>query len=220
MTTLQDEIKVCAICGNVSNHKEILSTKALGSSDLDARPPEPERSSITYWIQRCPVCGYCAPDLARGDTEMANIIESDPYKAQLRDSEKPNLANSFLCWSMILEDEAQFRIAGWTVVKASWACDDAGNDQAARQCRKRAVVLLQTAREKGQWFADNASTEEAIIVDLLRRSSEFDEALKICDDRLQKRPDKLIHDILVYQKELIRNGDTKRHAASEITDHA
>jgi len=218
MTVLHEAKKQCAVCGNISDHMEIISTKALGPSDLDARPPEPERSSISYWIQRCPFCGYCAPDIASGDKEMANIIENEAYKEQLRHEQYPVLANSLLCWSMIQEEEAQFKVAGWTSVNAAWACDDAGNSEAAWKCRERAIHLLQKARSKGQWFAEAAGTEEAIIVDLYRRSGEFAEALKLCDERLRKNPDKLIYDILLYQKQLIEKSDVRCHTTAEITE--
>ena len=216
MTTLNEEKKECAICGSSSTHIEIVSTKALGSSDLDARPPEPERSTIDYWIQRCPGCGYCAPDISKGDKEMSNIILSDPYKEQLEKPEFPELANSFLCWSLIQEEESQFKIAGWTAVKAAWACDDANNNNAAQACRKRAVSLLQKAREKGQWFADRAGTEESVIIDLVRRSGQLELALNMCDERLKKEPGQFVHDILIYQKKLIEKSDVDRHATSEI----
>jgi uncharacterized protein (DUF2225 family) len=217
MTTIEEATKECAVCGNVSDHIEVISTKALGSSDLDARPPEPERSTIAYWIQRCPSCGYCAPDIAKGDKEMSNIIESDMYKQQLRDTRFPELANSFLCWSMIQEEVAQYKIAGWTSVKAAWACDDEQNDDAARVCRDRAIILLDTARKKGQWFAGNAGTEEAVIVDLLRRSGQLDAALRMCKERLEKDPEEFIHDVLVYQIKLIEKSDVARHVTAEIT---
>ena len=216
MTTLQEETKECAVCGNESIHMEIISTKALGASDLDARPPEPERSTIQHWIQRCPACGYCAPDIAKGDKEMANIIQSPGYKKQLGSSDSPELANSFLCWTLIQEEVSQNKIAGWTAVKAAWACDDAAYMDAARECRKRAIALLEMARQKGQWFADNAGTEEAVIVDLLRRSGQFEQAMQICDERLAMKPDTFISKIMNYQKQLIRKSDDDRHSTSEI----
>lgn len=216
MTTLQEETKECAVCSNKSVHMEIISTKALGASDLDARPPEPERSTIQNWIQRCPTCGYCAPDIAKGDKEMANIIQSSLYKKQLRNSDYPDLANAFLCWTLIQEEESQYKIAGWTAVKAAWACDDAEYVDAARESRKRAISLLEMARQKGQWFADNAGTEEAVIVDLLRRSGQFELAMQLCDERLAMKPDTFIRRIMKYQKQLIEKGDIDRHSTSEI----
>ena len=33
--------------------------------DLDTRPEDLMRSSIDLWIQTCPHCGYCAPDISR-----------------------------------------------------------------------------------------------------------------------------------------------------------
>lgn len=216
MTTLREETKECALCGNESVHMEVVSTKALGASDLDARPPEPERSSIQHWVQRCPVCGYCAPDIAHGDKEMANIIQSVHYRSQLKASACPDLANSFLCWSLIQEEESQYKIAGWTAVKAAWACDDVDAVDAARECRRRAITLLEMARQKGQWFADNAGTEEAVIVDLHRRAGQFEEALQLCEERLAMKPDRFIANIMRYQKELIGNRDVDCHSTSEI----
>jgi len=72
------------------------------------------------------------------------------------------------------------------------------------------------ARQKGQWFADNAGTEEAVIVDLLRRSGQFEQAMQICDERLAMKPDTFISKIMNYQKQLIRKSDDDRHSTSEI----
>jgi hypothetical protein len=41
----------------------VSTTNEIGSRDLDNRPAEMMRSTIQYWICRCPKCGYCAPDI-------------------------------------------------------------------------------------------------------------------------------------------------------------
>ena len=71
------------------------------------------------------------------------------------------------------------------------------------------------ARENGQWFAEDAGLEEAILVDLLRRAGQFDEALKICLERLKKEPEETVRIILQYQKTLIEKLDSQGHTVSD-----
>ena len=81
----------------------------------------------------------------------------------------------------------------------------------------KAVSLLQKARENGQRFAEQVGEEDAIMVDLLRRSGQFELALKICDEGLEKNPGKTISDILRFQKVPIRKRDVARHTVAEAT---
>ena len=74
----------CAICGDISNQAEVLSTNTNGSSDLDTRPPEMERSNIEYEVQRCPSCGYCSSDLSICNENTKEIVESQRYKGFMR----------------------------------------------------------------------------------------------------------------------------------------
>jgi len=59
MTTMYEQNVDCFFCGTSSQHGSISSSNTLGSSDLDTRPAEMKRSTICYWVQRCPSCGYC-----------------------------------------------------------------------------------------------------------------------------------------------------------------
>lgn len=79
------------------------------------------------------------------------------------------------------------------------------------------MTLLQKAKEKGQEFAKEVGEEESIMVDLLRRSGQFELALKICEDGLKKKPGKTISDILQFQKKLISKSDTACHTVAEAT---
>ena len=218
MTTIGSIKKKCAICGKISKHSEILSTNVLGSPDLDTRPPNMERSTIFTWVQRCPWCGYCASDISKRIREAENIIHSVSYKQQLNNSAFPELANSFLCFSLILENVGNYAGAGWECIHAAWSCDDANLNTCAQSCRKKAVILLQKAREKGQSFAKRTGAEETIMADLLRRSGQFELALKVCNDGLKKNPEKIISDILRFQKILIGKSDVACHTIAEAND--
>jgi len=217
MTTIYEVEKKCAVCGKSNKYNQIGSTNAFGSPDLDTRPPEMERSTIDMWVQTCPSCGYCAPDISKRLKKSLEVVRSDSYQQQLNNPEFPKLANAFLCFSLIQESAGEYAKAGWACIHAAWACDDAGSDAGAQKCRQKAVILLQKAKENGQRFAEQLGGEEALMVDLLRRSKQFELALKTCEDGLQKNPEKIISDILQFQKTLISRSDVACHTIAEAT---
>lgn len=229
MTIIIDELIKCGICGAEVSVGKLASTNAFGSSDLDTRPPGRERGTIDYWVQRCNSCGYCTPDISKSSSENLKVlISSKGYKEQLNNPNYSELANSFLCWSIIKEDSGDFAGAGWASIHAAWVCDDNNIISGARECRKRAVELLEKAQKNGQIFGEGEGAEEALMVDLLRRSSQFDKALKICNEKVEttfleklkgtfikKKPLKLISQILQFQKILISNSDTACYTIEE-----
>ena len=172
--------------------------------------------NISIFMQRCPSCGYCSTDISVASASASNCVKSKSYRKQLNNPEYPELANSYLCLSLIQKKADVLSEAGWSCVDAAWACDDAGSDTAAIKCRKRAVTLLQTARERGQKFGQEPGTEDALLADLLRRSHQFKEALAACDRGLKKMPKGIIMDILRYQRVLIARRDTICHKLTEV----
>jgi hypothetical protein len=216
MTTLHKTDKRCALCGKTSEHTEISSTNAFGPPDLDTRPPEMKRSTITWWIQTCPSCGYCAPDLSELIEKAAEKVSTDAYQQQLHNPEYPASANAFRCFSFIQESAGEYRGAGRACIHAAWLCDDSGADDGARDCRKKAVTFLQKARESSQHFGEQSGAEEALLVDLLRRSGQFEPALRMCDEGLKKNPGQLITSILQFQQTLIHKSDAACHTIAEV----
>ncbi len=175
MTRRYKEKEKCAICGKTSEHNAILSTNIFGSADLDFRPPEMQRSTIDTWIQTCPSCGYCAPTISIClEKSSEEVVRSDSYHQQLNNTEYPKLANIFLCFSLIQESAGGYAKAGKACIHAAWSCDDVGSDAGAQKCRKKAVTLLQKAKENSQRFLKQAISEETLMVDLLRRSGQFE----------------------------------------------
>lgn len=234
MTTFKVEERTCAVCGEISKHRVITSTSAFGSMQLDTRPPYPQGASIDMWIQRCPSCGYCAPDIFKGSQQASNIIKSEHYQKQLGNPNFPELANSFLCWSLIQESTLEFAEAAWSCIHAAWACDDASlvfddagrlQDNAhiamsAQNCRTKALASLQRARERGQRFAEQEGGEEILMVDLARRSGQFDLALHLCEEGLAKNPENIIKDILQFERVLISRHDTRAHTVKEASPNS
>lgn len=231
MTTTKAESKTCSACGEQSEQRILTSTSAFGSMDLDTRPPRVERFTIDTWIQRCPSCGYCASEIDELEQGAPQVVSSNAYRNQLNSSDFPDLANSFLCLSMMHEEASDYASGGWDSIRAAWACDDAADeiradstyrraniDLAAEKCRKRALILLRKAQGARQSFAEQAGGEEALIADLQRRVGEFDQALKVCHDGLKKSPDDIIGRVLKFQIRLINSGDFACHVVPEAGD--
>lgn len=215
MTEIFEEQKKCVLCGKISEHPEMLSMSSCDLPDLDMRPAEVARSSIDMWIQTCPLCGYCAPDISELIEKSSEVVSSDSYKQQLYNTEFPKLANAFLSYSMIQENIKDYAAAGLACIYAAWVCDDENADITAQKCRKKAIALLQKAMQNSQRFTEESGEEEAIIVDLLRRSGQFELAFKMCNDILEKDPKDTIADILRFQRILIGDSDTSCHTIAE-----
>lgn len=208
MTSLSFNNFKCVICSESSIQEIVDSTNAFGSPDLDTRPPEMERSTINTWIQRCPNCGYCNSDITKEIKGSSEIIKSENYLGQLNDENYPDLANEFLCYSIINDVIGDYYEAGWASVKAAWICDDEQNEDAAKRCRKRAIRIFNKVKDSGGIFAKQPGAEEAILIDLCRRSREFELASKLCNEALDKDLNEVIEKVIRLQALLIEEKDT------------
>ncbi len=220
MTILIEETFNCAICGKESEHKVIVSTNNLGGTSLDTRTFPAGYDILETFIQTCPSCGYCAPRISAKIEGTPEIIKTDSYRQQLKSTEFPSLANAFLCCSFIIDSNNEYTQAGWQCLLAAWACDDKGYHEprfadAARKCRIQAITLLQKAKENGQSFGTDPGAEEALLVDLLRRTGQFEPARMMCDEGLNKKPKKIIKDILRFQQKLIDESDLGMYTVDE-----
>lgn len=217
MTTIYQEPKECYVCKHISEYPEIGSTNAFGAPDLDTRPPEMERSTISYWIQICPNCFYSAPDISKGDPRIRDIVESEEYKKIGRDLNFPDKAVGFLCHSYIMDRLGKYQEAAWASLNAAWYCDDDEMDFAAGLCRGKAVTVLKKAKQHDPTFmSDPKGSFDALIVDLLRRSSKLSDALEYCEKSVSKKPDELILKILQFQENLITKRDTGCYTIDQV----
>ncbi|HON06538.1 MAG TPA: hypothetical protein PLW02_00390 [Verrucomicrobiota bacterium] len=205
------------------------------------------RSTIKMWVQSCPYCGYCAPDISESIDKASEIIHSSDYKAQLKNQKFPELANKFLCYGMIEENAGNYAKAGKAYVHAAWVCDDnsaisdtryrirygcdenshledknvipekSSPDPNARECRMKAVAMFKKAKEYTQSFAAEPLGEFILMIDLLRRSGEFEQAMKLCDEVFREKTEKIISDIVRFEKTLINKSDIACHTVAEAT---
>ncbi|HWQ08513.1 MAG TPA: hypothetical protein VN436_05385 [Holophaga sp.] len=215
MTTLHHARVRCAVCSAETEYPRIGSTNSFGSLDLDTRPPEMQRSTMFAWVQRCPSCGYCAPDVSSAKPQAAALVRSPDYARQLVDTAYPALANSFLCKALLDRHAGDFAGAAWSLIHAAWACDDAGRDAQAKACRGDAADMIQRALDHDQKIADQDGAETAIQVDLLRRAGRLEEARQMVQVRRRTIQEGIILKILAFQETLISRRDQACHRISE-----
>ena len=189
MTTLTKTSSVCAKCGRISTHPDVMSTNAFGPSDLDLRPPEMERSTMYTWVQECPYCGYVAPELSKDAALPDGFLESEAYRSCEGKNFSSELAARFYRLYLIRKTANEAEYALGAIVRAAWACDDADDRDNAIACRELASALVPRA------IAENPKAEETyrmMNADLLRRSGHFAELkeeyqnFRFSNDMLQK----------------------------------
>ena len=218
MTSILTVETECSLCGRSSPQTLVKGTVQEGLPDLDTRPPEDLRSSLPFWVKRCPYCGYCARDIDREYPLAAQVIRRPAYTALLRKRSFPETARNFLAWAMIQEANAEFLGAGWSALHAAWACDDAGKAAAAVHCRRQALQFFEQVRHGGRPLPgfDDPGTEEIFLADLYRRTGQFDRAAEVCRRGLDKPVSAVVARTLEHQIILAAGSDEAAHSLSEV----
>lgn len=207
----------CGNCGSESRFPVLIHADEQEPPDLDTRPGEPLRSSIHFWMKRCPFCGYCADDLTSIHESAGPVVDSAAYQGQLNDSRFPEKANEFICHALLLERLGQYADAGWTCMHAAWVCDDGAFSEAAGLCRRMALRAWNVGKTHGQAFHDSHASEFLIVADLHRRLGEFEHALTACNEGAESEelPDLLDH-CFRLERSLIARKDLGRGSLRDL----
>lgn len=218
MTTMYPQDATCSHCGTTSEFMEIGSTSVFGSPDLDLRPAPLARHNSAYDVQRCPHCGYCAPDISVPLVAEAakQLISSDVYQNQLNHADFPQVANTFICWALLSQTEGDSpSVTAWAFLKAAWACDDQEQDVLARYCRVRAAESFQQEIADGDMELNEPGSAEALLTDVLRRSGQFESAQVSCEQGLGMADNGTLQAILHFQQTLIARQDSGCHTIEQ-----
>ena len=207
MTNIGKSIRTCAACKENSEHVSMMSTSQDGA-DLDFRPRGMMRSTMPYWIQCCPSCGYCRGRIDDEPQCNASLIVNRPsYQSVLKEkSEIPELARHFLCAAEIAQAEVGRNDALIGVlVAAVWVMEDA----------KVPPVLLyplyiraaEVARHRFKDAIDKVG-RALQAADLYRRAREFENA----DEALKSvKPDQDFKPLFEKEAALIEKKDSGHH---------
>jgi len=212
----------CALCGTPSEWPSIGPTHQEGESfDLDLRTGEPSRSYISSWVRCCPNCGYCSLNIFLPVTPaIRQVVASAEYAKQLQERSLPELANKFLCSALTISTLPDPAIAGWESLRAAWVCDDSLLRERAAECRLKAYTFFEEAMVKTPVLARMWLVSDHLLCDLLRRTEQFREVVRIAEIDLLRPWPKYVESILRYQVMLARNHDAECHTFDEALEGA
>lgn len=212
MSQVMTEPVRCAACGKKSEQNILVSTNTFGSSDLDLRPPKMERSTMVYWVQKCPYCGYVAEQLDKIPKINAPFLKTDEYKKCLGLVFDSNLAKKFFQQYLIQVVEKDAERSFYAALHAAWACDDAEDESNAELCRKYALVELDKLIEK--------TKDETLIIrraDLLRRARLFDKVIEDYENKIYS--DDLLNQIVTFQVNRAYAQDSACYTVEDATEN-
>lgn len=219
MTTFRVNPVKCAVCDGVSEHRVLGSTSTFGYPDLDGRPSGLARTTMRFWVQTCPSCGYCAECLDDGLSGARERVHSEAYRAQLNQANTPPLANAFLCQALLLEAAGYVRAAAKARLHAAWTADDAGDAALAHRCRSQAADQLLGAPPRPESNAQEDLGWRGWVglqdVDLYRRAGRSDDARREAARVRTGGVSILVEQLLTYELEALERGDTARHTVGE-----
>jgi len=194
----------CGVCGTESRHPPFRPSPPEQPPDLDLRPGEPVRSTMARWLQQCPGCGYCAPDISRAHPAAAEAVRAAPFRALIADTGIPPLARRFLAWALVLEETGALHAGAEATLQAAWVADDLGRHELATAWRLEAVALW-----RGGPSLDAEQTVR--VVDALRRAEAWDDAANTADGLASQNPPEAVAQVVTLERRLIEAGDAGRH---------
>ena len=197
----------CGVCGTESRQPPFRPPPPEQAPDLDLRPGEPVRSTMARWLQQCPGCGYCAPDLTRAHPGAAEAVRAAPFRALLADNAIPPLARRFLAYAVVLEDTGALHAAAEATLQAAWVADDLGRPDLARAWRLDAVAL---------WRGGPALDAEQTVrvADALRRAEAWDDAAATAQSLMDQAVSEPVAQVIALEARLIEAGDAGRHTVA------
>ena len=215
----EPEEVICPICQAVYSPERLLSTHAIGSPDLDLRPPPDEGTLLHYMIETCDNCFYTAihldhPPPAGTQTAMA----STEWHELLKRKDLPSLAVNFKRGEIIQVFSQDLKGAVWMALRAVWAADDS-KPIAAPALRREAALLVERAMASGTQLASDIGGNEALLTDLLRRSGDHKAAVYWANKGIQSAVNPVLKSVLAFQLKLIDIMDLKAHKIEEATKH-
>ncbi|MBQ3396615.1 MAG: hypothetical protein IJG34_10575 [Synergistaceae bacterium] len=215
-TTMSSKKIKCCVCNSEHEYPVITSTNAFGACDLDLRPPEMQRSTMRYWVQECPECGYVSSEISDETQIASEFLKSNEYISCGGINFKSGLAKRFYRQYMILIHDKDIRAAMFALLHSAWSCDDAKDKVNAKICREKAIPLA--AKLAGAALHDSENIN-MIRADMMRRAGQFEELIREYESVKMKgnaRNDpELLNNILRFQIERAREHDDKCYTVKE-----
>jgi len=198
----------CYVCKSISKQTILASTNTFGAPDLDLRPAEMARSTMDWWIQECPFCGYVAESIKEKTDIKAKFLKEESYRCCDNRGFKSGLAEQFYKYYLINIACEKFDAAFYAALHAAWACDDSDDKENAIYCRQKALMVI----EKTHF---NSKNEDITVVkaDLLRRTGQFDLLINEYENKKFSKP--ILNDIIAFEIEKAMSKDDECYNVSD-----
>ena len=134
----------CAVCGLNVNVTIIASYSTSGCA-LDGRPRTLGADIIPMWIQHCPGCGYCSPDISKSPKDTS-IVRSQEYQSIVSGG---SIASFYKASALIKESEKDYESASFLYLRSAWMHEDYNEFEAAREMRSEALRCFDMVGEDG-----------------------------------------------------------------------
>jgi hypothetical protein len=213
MTTHGINKVTCSVCGKASEQEVLMSTNSFGSPDLDLRPPEMERSTMSSWLHECPHCGFVSNDLSEAEKGIQEILATQRFVSLRRGA--GTLIGRCLKRSLLDMGLGNSGNAAEHTLWAAWAADDA-DDPSAAEYRSKAADLFLVAASSLPSGSTESTTMRARTIDILRRARRFDDAIDLADALLAKDDlDPTIRSVVEFGRSLAQAGEHSRHTVKD-----
>jgi len=211
MSTFYRRTKRCAMCWSKSEYTEIGSTNTFGSPDLDLRPPEMQRSTMPYWVERCPKCGYVAYDISKKSAISRKWLKQPQYLSCEGHVFANTLAALFYKLYMIAKATNNADEAFQALLNAAWACDDQKDEENAVMCRKLLLPYLDQIIDNA---GKKAETLLLVRADVLRRAGMFELVIEEYTDKVFA--DALLNSICQFEIMKARQKDSACYQVADV----
>ncbi len=211
MSTFFPQHCKCYICGGKNEYTVIGSTNAFGACDLDMRPPEMQRSTMPFWVQKCPDCGYVSDSVEDPSSVTREYLNSHAYKTCCGIAFRSNLAAVFYKQHLINSRDCDNRSAAFALLHAAWACDDEHDGKNAELCRLEMLPILTEVIEKA---LDDRDDLYLLKADVMRRASLFDQLIEQYSEASFSKV--LYNQIAAFQIMLAEKRDSSVYTVADV----
>lgn len=221
MTTYAMEMCTCGVCGKETEVSCISSYTRCGGCDLDSRPPMMYRFTLDLTV--CDHCGYVDEDIADGEPELLDYINSKEFKTCDELNPRNAEAKKYLRYALIQAHMHNTENEFYAYLNAAWVYDDLVRSKPTNQqyidgayeCRIRAIKAVNDLLASDKEVED-VETLKCIKADLLRRVEKYDEVIKEYQNEVFEN--QLIGQIIKFEIELSKKRDSAAHNIKEISN--
>ena len=210
MTQIHNIEMECSVCGESSPQPVLMSTNTMGYPDLDLRPAEMQRSTMSTWVLECPNCGYVSGHLDDEAKVSRDFLKSEEYIGCDGHEFKGRLSRLFYKNYLIAKESENPMGCFLNLQRCAWDCDD-HDDENAISIRKKAIDYID-----GLIGLDDESKNNLLVIksDLLRRSGQFDRLVEEYSNLVIG--EEILDKIINFQIEKANEKDTNCYTVEDV----